>query len=102
MAISFHTDCITEECIGTSQGIHISELENMYSQDVEQAFRQVQALSEGGLSPNGESVRFFHLAEESLEKLAQIKKWANDKKNGFDNIVSLGIGGSYLGDKDVG
>lgn len=80
-------------------GLDLEAEKRLYEQEVKQAFQSIQFLQQGSPSINGENVRFWHLAQESLKKLPQIKSWVQEVRGKFKNVVYIGIGGSYLGNR---
>jgi len=86
--------------IGAEHGVSVSEVTALQSR-VQNAFSHLKKIREGEMLPHGEQVKFMELPYQPEALLTKITDWAERMKSGFENVVSLGIGGSYLGNKTL-
>jgi len=83
-----------------------AELLDKYEEKINHAGQQMNDLRESGLFPGHlskdgqpEKVLFPSLLKPELSRLNRLKNFAETAKEKYDSVVSLGIGGSFLGNQ---
>ena len=82
-------------------GLSIDEIKNCPG--IEDAVYAIETMRKtGNVRAHNEKVYFTRLpymAETDPQHLEEIEAWGEEVKTSYDNVVSLGIGGSYLGNQ---
>lgn len=91
---------------GNGWGVQACDIEK-YKEDIQRAAQEVQRIRATGIGPDGSEVLFLHLpylleedcliSDEEKERLQALDTYAKDQ----DVVVSIGIGGSYLGNQTL-
>ncbi len=68
---------------------------------IKNAWKNIKEIRQGKILAHGEPALFMGLPYQDKEKINKINSWAKDVKENYDTVVSLGIGGSYLGNKTL-
>ncbi|MBF0474440.1 MAG: glucose-6-phosphate isomerase [Deltaproteobacteria bacterium] len=91
---------MTAQTIG--EGVTPQDLLEMAGKATE-ALSTLARIREGEVQPHGEQVKFMHLPypDAGIVDVAKITSWADNLVGEFDAVVSIGIGGSYLGNKTI-
>jgi glucose-6-phosphate isomerase len=91
MSIQYDSSGLLAERIGTSAGISLEDRASMHTM-LDAAFARVLAAGEQG------DVGFMDAPDLDFSGL---EEWASEKREGVDDVVVVGIGGSSLGAKAV-
>lgn len=91
---------LMKDQIGAAHGLDCTEFDSYRSQ-VEQAFAHLDEIRDGKVLEHNEQVLFMGLPYQGQDKIDQINTWAEQVKQDYTTVVSLGIGGSYLGNKTL-
>ncbi len=89
-----------QDKIGAEHGLNAEDFAQ-YQDSLSQAFAKIKTIRNGAVVEHGEQVLFMGLPYQSADKLKQITNWAEAVKVKYSTVVSLGIGGSYLGNKTL-
>ena len=86
--------------IGAEHGVSKDDLAK-YKPLCEKAFNQLANIRQGAVLEHGEQALFMGLPYQEDKDLDRIISWAANVKENYTTVVSLGIGGSYLGNKTL-
>jgi glucose-6-phosphate isomerase len=99
--LNFDYSHLLQEVIGFDHGVSL-DLDLARHEDlIQAAFAKIKEIREGAVLEHGETVRFMSLPYQDSTKIESIVSWAEDVKKNYKTVVSLGIGGSYLGNKTL-
>lgn len=102
--ISFDVTGLTANHIGSKCGVSEKDIES-YAEVAESAKEHIDHIRETGTTPeHTEPVLFTrlpHQFEEDSENRTRIIRIARDVRERYDNVICIGIGGSYLGVKTL-
>ena len=86
--------------LGKEHGVKEEDIFSINNK-IKQAYDNVEEIRKGKVLLHGEPALFMSLPYQSNETIAKIQSWACDVAKNYDNVVSIGIGGSYLGNKTL-
>lgn len=96
--LTFDFSNFFEASIGAEHGLSESAVQEQ-TEAFARAFQQVNAIRDGRMLEHGEQALFMGLPYQGDDLIQTIMDWAEQTKKDYTTVVSLGIGGSYLGNK---
>ncbi|OED34924.1 hypothetical protein AB834_05665 [PVC group bacterium (ex Bugula neritina AB1)] len=99
-SLRFDFSYLLENKIGEENGLSKKNIQDSEPL-LQKAFNHLSEIRQGKVLPHNEPALFTQLPYQSSEELEKIKTWAKNIKSKYENIISIGIGGSYLGNKTL-